>query len=99
MLCPRHHTQNRSAVYSSEPADVTLDEDIDGEPVYRFENEDGDTSAVRADYLKHIQRIFEYDPTKDLSAVRIHPHEAPQPVMFRNRSGDGYIAIAPWVAD
>lgn len=83
----------------AEPVDVTLDNGNYGDPVYCFENERGDTSAVLGEYVSHIQRVFGYDPTKTLSNVRVHPDEAPRPVMFRDPSGDGYIAIAPRVPD
>ncbi|WP_277553036.1 hypothetical protein [Halobaculum limi] len=84
---------------TAEPVDVTLDESTYDEAVYCFENDDGGTSAVLGEYVKHVQRIFGYDPTKDRSSVRLHPDEAPRPVMFRDPSSDRYIAIAPRVVD
>lgn len=84
---------------TAEPVDVTLDEDGYGEPVYCFENEDGGTSAILQAYVEHVQRIFGYDPTVELSNVGIHPETAPQPVMFRNPANDGYIGIAPRVSE
>ena len=84
---------------TAEPVDVTLDESSYGEPVYCFENEDGGTSAVLQAYVEHVQRIFDYDPTEELSKVGIHPDTAPQPVMFRSPTSDGYIGIAPRVSE
>lgn len=84
---------------TAEPIDVTLDESNYGDTVYCFENENEGTSAVLGEYITYIQRIFGYDPTKELSNVRVHPDEAPRPVMFRNPVSESYIAIAPRVAD
>lgn len=84
---------------TAEPAAVTFDESSYGDPVYCFENANGEKSAIFEEYVEHIQRIFGYDPTEELSNVGIHPDEAPHPVMFRNPTSEGYIGIAPRVPE
>lgn len=85
---------------AAEPTAVTALDDADyGLPVYRYENEQGDASAITQEYVENVQRIYGYDPTVDLSHVRVHPEEGPYPVLFRDPTGESSIAIAPRVAD
>lgn len=49
--------------------------------------------------VTNVKRIFGYDPSEELSNVRVHPEEAPRPVMFRDPTGERYIAIAPRVPE
>lgn len=84
---------------TAEPADVTLDESGYGEPVYCFENSDGETSAILEEYVEAIQQIFGYNPTEELSNVGVHPTEAPNPVIFRNPVNGSYIGVAPRIPE
>ena len=84
---------------TAEPTDVTLDESGYGEPVYCFENSDGETSAVLEEYVGAVQQVFGYDPTEELSNVGVHPTEAPNPVIFRNPINESYIGVAPRIPE
>ncbi|AFK18799.1 hypothetical protein E6P09_08445 [Haloferax mediterranei ATCC 33500] len=84
---------------TAEPVDITLEEDEYDEPVYSYENANGGTSAVSEALVTNVKRIFGYDPSEELSNVRVHPEEAPRPVMFRDPTGERYIAIAPRVPE
>ncbi|UVE49269.1 hypothetical protein KU306_10060 [Haloferax larsenii] len=84
---------------TAEPTGVTLDEDTYDDPVYCYENDAGDTSAIAGELVAHVKRIFGYDPTEELSNVRVHPDHAPRPVMFRDPDSERYIAIAPRVPE
>lgn len=83
---------------TAEPTAVTSDK-MDGTPVYRYENEEGDTSAVLKEWVENVQRVYGYDPTEELSNLRVNPDDAPFPVMFRDPDGETYIAIAPRIDD
>jgi len=83
---------------TAEPAGVTADE-MGGSPVYRYENDAGDTSAISRDLADGVQRIFGYDPAEELSNVRVDPDEAPTPVMFRDPESDTCVAIAPRIEE
>lgn len=85
---------------TAEPVAVeVVDDDAYGVPVYRYENERGDASALSREYVEKVQRIYGYDPTADLSHVRVHPDEGPFPVIFHDPAGETHITIAPRVAD
>ncbi|WP_435359801.1 hypothetical protein [Haloarchaeobius sp. DFWS5] len=84
---------------TAEPVEVSADKGESGVPVYRFENEAGGVSTVATEYVESVQRIFGYDPTEELSNVRVHSGDAPHPVVFRNPTTDGYIAVAPRVSE
>lgn len=73
--------------------------DIQGDPVYRFENEQGETSAIGEQFVERVQQLFGYDPETDHSNVRVNPADAPHPVMFRDPESDAFIAIAPRVTE
>jgi len=81
---------------SAEPADVVSDE-LAGEAVYAFANDDGDQSTILVDYVESIQRIFGYDPADEPAHVRVDPDDGPAPVLFRDPDSDLYVAIAPWI--
>lgn len=80
------------------PIEVTADDDTYGEPVYRYENENGDTSAVSKELVEKVRRLYGYDPVEDRSNVRVHPEEGAHPVLFHDASGDTSVAIAPLLA-
>jgi hypothetical protein len=81
---------------TAEPAGVTTDEN-EGDPVYRYENDAGEASAIAQELAEKVGQMFGYDPAEDLSNVRVDPDEAPTPVMFRDPESDTYVAIAPRV--
>jgi hypothetical protein len=82
----------------AEPARVTVEEHT-GEPVYRYENDSGGSSAVAREYADNVSRIFGYDPGEALANVRVDPDEAPTPVLFRDPESEAYVAIAPRIGD
>jgi hypothetical protein len=84
---------------TAEPVAVTTGDGGYDEPVYCYENEHGDVSAVAQSFVDDVGRVFGYDPTEELSHVRVHPEEGPYPVLFRDPAGDAHITVAPRVAD
>lgn len=82
--------------YTAEPVDCTQDS-TDDTTIYRYENEQGDTSAIAEEFVSRVEPIFGYNPTEDLSNVRIDPDQGPAPVLFTDPESDTYLAIAPRV--
>lgn len=81
----------------AEPASISQDEDTFETPAYRFENENGEASAIAREYVDKVSDVYGYDPVAEPSQVRVHPDEAPMPVLFRDPDGDTYIVLAPMV--
>ena len=81
------------------PTSVDADEDSFDRPAYRFENENGDVSALAQEFVHNVQRVYGYDPITDSANVRVNPDDGPFPVVFRDPDGETYIAIAPMVGD
>lgn len=70
-----------------------------GVSVYRYENESGDTSAIVQEFVEKVGQLFGYDPSDDLSHVRVNPNEGPNPVLFRDPESEMFVAIAPRVPE
>lgn len=84
---------------TAEPVGVTADDDSFDTPVFVFENEAGETTAIAQELVENVRQVYDYDPTEELSHVRVHPEEGPYPVLFGDPGGDTHVTIAPWVAD
>ena len=83
---------------TADPAGVSDGTDHDGD-VTVFENEDGAGSAIADSMLDNVEQVYGYDPRESLEQVRVHPKEAPTPVLFEAPDGDGFLAVAPRVED
>jgi hypothetical protein len=83
---------------TAKPAGVSSGK-IDGVSVYRYENESGDTSAIAQEFVEKIGQLFGYDPSGDLSHVRVNPDEGPNPVLFRDPKTEMFVAVAPRVSE
>lgn len=85
--------------FSTTAVAVEPDEDSYGKPVYCFENDDGDTSAIDQELVARVRRVFGYDPLENLSLVGLHPDSPDHPVAFGDATGDTRIVVAPRVAE
>lgn len=83
---------------TAEPVAVTSGKN-NGASVYRYENEEGDTSAIGQEFVEKVEQLFGYDPSDDLSHVRVNPDEGRNPVMFRDPESETFVAIAPRVSE
>lgn len=82
--------------YTAEAVECSSDS-INDTSVYRFENEEGDTSAIAEEFVSRVESILGYDPTDDLEHVSVDPDKGPAPVLFTDPESDAYLAIAPRV--
>lgn len=78
---------------------VGSDDESYGEPVYEYENEDGDSSAIAQDLVGKVKRVYGYDPVEKLSRVRLHPEDPDHPVVFEDPTGETRIVVAPRIQD
>ena len=83
---------------TAEPTAVASDT-TDGTSVYRYENERGDASAIVQEFVERVEQLFGYDPSENLSHVRVNPDEGPNPVLFRDPGSEAFVAIAPRVSE
>ena len=80
--------------FTAVPVERTEDT-IDDTEVYRYENDEGETSAIAEEFTAPVEPILGYDPTDELSHVRVDPEQGPAPVLFTDPESDAYIAVAP----
>lgn len=85
--------------FTATAVDVEADEDTYGKPVYCYENENGDASAIDQGLVEKVSRVFGYDPLEELSRVRLHPEKADHPVVFEGTGSETRIVIAPRIQD